>query len=81
MPARCKRLASEPHDRVGTLAWNGHRHLEIYYAAPGMGAICHTINPRLHPDDIAYIINDAADRVLFADTSFAALIARDRPPA
>jgi acyl-CoA synthetase (AMP-forming)/AMP-acid ligase II len=61
-------------DRVGTLAWNGHRHLEVYYAAPGMQAICHTINPRLHPDDIAYIVNHAGDAVLFAETSFAALI-------
>ncbi len=62
-------------DRVGTLAWNGHRHLEIYYAASGMGAVCHTINPRLHPDDIAYIIDHAQDGVLFADTSFAPLVA------
>ena len=50
-------------DRVGTLAWNGYRHLEVYYAAPGMGAVCHTINPRLHPDDIAYIVNHAGDKV------------------
>ena len=62
-------------DRVGTLAWNGYRHLEVYYAAPGMGAICHTINPRLHPDDIAYIINHAEDKVLFVDASFAPLVA------
>ena len=62
-------------DRVGTLAWNGYRHLEVYYAAPGMAAICHTINPRLHPDDIAYIINHAEDKVLFVDLSFAPLIA------
>jgi fatty-acyl-CoA synthase len=61
-------------DRVGTLAWNGYRHLEVYYAAPGMGAICHTINPRLHPDDIAYIITHAGDAVLFADTTFLALL-------
>ena len=61
-------------DRVGTLAWNGFRHLEVYYAAPGMAAICHTINPRLHPDDIAYIINHAQDKVLFVDSSFAPLI-------
>jgi fatty-acyl-CoA synthase len=67
------------HDRVGTLAWNDARHLEIYYAAPGMQAICHTINPRLHPDDITYIINDAADRIVFADTSFATLIATIAP--
>ena len=61
-------------DRVGTLAWNGFRHLEVYYAAPGMAAICHTINPRLHPDDIAYIVNHAQDKVLFVDSSFAPLI-------
>lgn len=61
-------------DRVGTLAWNGYRHLEVYYAAPGMQAICHTINPRLHPDDVAYIINHAGDKILFVDTSFAPLI-------
>jgi acyl-CoA synthetase (AMP-forming)/AMP-acid ligase II len=61
-------------DRVGTLAWNGYRHLEVYYAAPGMQAICHTINPRLHPDDIAYIINHAGDRILFVDVSFAPLV-------
>ena len=61
-------------DRVGTLAWNGYRHLEVYYAAPGMGAICHTINPRLHPDDIAYIVNHAGDAVLFAETSFSGLL-------
>ncbi len=66
-------------DRVGTLAWNGYRHLEVYYAAPGMGAICHTINPRLHPDDIAYIINHAGDKVLFADLSFAPLVAAVAP--
>lgn len=68
------KLGIEPGDRVGTLAWNGIRHLEVYYAAPGMGAICHTINPRLHPDDIAYIVNHARDKVLFADLSFAPLI-------
>jgi fatty-acyl-CoA synthase len=66
-------------DRVGTLAWNGYRHLEVYYAAPGMQAICHTINPRLHPDDIAYIVNHAGDKVLFADVSFAPLVAAIAP--
>ena len=67
-------LGVGPQDRVGTLAWNGYRHLEVYYAAPGMEAICHTINPRLHPDDIAYIVNHAGDKVLFVDVSFAPLI-------
>jgi acyl-CoA synthetase (AMP-forming)/AMP-acid ligase II len=64
----------ERQDRVGTLAWNGYRHLEVYYASSGMEAIVHTINPRLHPDDIAYIINHAGDKILFVDLSFAPLI-------
>jgi len=66
-------------DRVGTLAWNDYRHLEVYYAAPGMQAICHTINPRLHPDDVTYIINHAGDRVLFIDIGFAGLIGQIAP--
>ena len=69
-----QRLGISPQDRVGTLAWNDHRHLETYYAASGMQAICHTINPRLAQDDVAYIINHAGDRVLFADPGFAALL-------
>ena len=69
-----QRLGIKDGDRVGTLAWNGFRHLEAYYAAPGMGAMYHTINPRLGVEDIAYIIEDADDAVLFADTSFVALI-------
>jgi fatty-acyl-CoA synthase len=48
-------------ERVGTLAWNGYRHLEIYYGVSGMGAVCHTINPRLFPEQIAYIVNHADD--------------------
>jgi fatty-acyl-CoA synthase len=56
--------------RVGTLAWNDHRHLEIYFAAAGSGAICHTINPRLFEEQIAYIVADAGDRVIFADQEF-----------
>ena len=72
-------LGIEAGDRVGTLAMNGYRHLEIYYAAPGMGAICHTVNPRLHPDDIGYIVNHAGDKVLFAETSFNAVISAIAP--
>ncbi len=68
------KLGVRQGDRVGTLGWNGYRHLEVYYAAPGMGAICHTINPRLHPDDIGYIVNHAEDKILFVDLSFAPLI-------
>lgn len=63
-----------PGDRVGTLAWNTYRHLEIYYATSGIGAICHTINPRLHLDQIAFIINDAQDSILFFDHHFTALV-------
>lgn len=69
-----QRLGIRPADRVGTLGWNGFRHMELYYAVSGMGAICHTINPRLGTTDIAFIASDAADSVLFAETSFAALI-------
>jgi fatty-acyl-CoA synthase len=57
-------------DRVGTLAWNGYRHLELYYAVSGSGAVLHTVNPRLHPDQLAYIMRHAEDRVLFFDLSF-----------
>ena len=67
-------LGVQAQDRVGTLAWNDYRHLEVYYATSGMQAICHTINPRLAPDDIAYIINHAGDSVLFVDPGFAPLI-------
>jgi acyl-CoA synthetase (AMP-forming)/AMP-acid ligase II len=62
-------------DRVGTLGWNTYRHLETWYAISGQGAICHTINPRLFPEQISFIINHAEDRVLFVDLSFVELIA------
>jgi fatty-acyl-CoA synthase len=70
-------VASE--ERIGTLAWNTHRHFEIYYAVSGMAAICHTINPRLFPEQIAYIANHADDRFVFFDVNFAALIAALAP--
>jgi len=70
-----QRLGIGSDARVGTLGWNGFRHLELYYAISGMGAICHTINPRLGETDITFIINDAGDSVLFAETSFASLVA------
>ena len=54
-------------DRVGTLAWNGYRHLELYYAVSGSGAVLHTLNPRLHLDQLVYMIEHAEDRVLFFD--------------
>ena len=66
-------------DRVATLAWNDYRHLELYYGVSGMGAVCHTVNPRLSADDIAFIMNDAQDGVLFADPSFAGLLTEIAP--
>jgi fatty-acyl-CoA synthase len=61
-------------DRVGTLAWNGYRHLEIYYATSSSGLVCHTINPRLHPDQVSYIVNHAKDRVLCVDLNILPLV-------
>ncbi|MCB1524046.1 MAG: AMP-binding protein, partial [Rhodoblastus sp.] len=59
-----KRLGMQQGDRVGTLAFNTHRHFEMFYAAPGMGYVLHTVNPRLFPDQLVYIINHAEDRLL-----------------
>jgi fatty-acyl-CoA synthase len=67
-------LGVEAGDRIGTLAWNGYRHLETYYGTTGFGAVCHTINPRLFPDQIAYIVNHADDRYVLFDITFAPLV-------
>jgi fatty-acyl-CoA synthase len=61
-------------DRVGTLAWNTWRHIEAWYGIMGIGAVYHTVNPRLFPDQIAWIINDAADRVMMTDLTFVPLL-------
>jgi acyl-CoA synthetase (AMP-forming)/AMP-acid ligase II len=61
-------------DRVATLAWNGYRHMELYYGVSGSGAVLHTINPRLHPDQITYIADHAEDQALFFDMTFLPLI-------
>jgi fatty-acyl-CoA synthase len=61
-------------DRVATLAWNGYRHLEAWYGIVGLGAIYHTVNPRLFPEQIAWIINHAEDRIVMADLTFAPLL-------
>ncbi|BCH20565.1 3-(methylthio)propionyl-CoA ligase [Mesorhizobium sp. L-8-3] len=61
-------------DRVATLAWNGYRHMELYYAVSGSGAVLHTINPRLHPDQVAWIANHAEDQILFFDLTFLPII-------
>ena len=74
-----KSLGVAMHDRVATLAWNGYRHFETYYAVAGSGAVIHTINPRLFPDQIAYIANHAEDKVVFFDVTFAPLIEKLAP--
>ena len=73
------RLGIRPGDRVATLAWNTHRHLELYFAVSGIGAVLHTVNPRLFPEQIDYILNHAESRVLFFDISFASLVKDLRP--
>jgi acyl-CoA synthetase (AMP-forming)/AMP-acid ligase II len=81
MAARTRRLANALRrlgvaagDIAGTLAWNGYRHLELYYAVSGSGAVLHTLNPRLHVDQIAWIANHAEDKVLFFDLTFLPLV-------
>ncbi len=68
------KLGVRMNDRIGTLAWNGYRHVEIYYGVSGMGAVCHTINPRLFPEQIVYIVNHAEDKYIFVDLTFVPLI-------
>ncbi|HZL01443.1 MAG TPA: long-chain-fatty-acid--CoA ligase [Caulobacteraceae bacterium] len=86
---RAKRLSNallgmgiEPGDRVATLAWNSGRHMEAWYAIMGIGAVCHTLNPRLFADQLCYIINHAEDRVIFTDSTFLPVLIeyRDRMP-
>ena len=72
-------LGTSPGDRIATLAWNGYRHMELYFGVSGMGAVLHTINPRLFPEQIEYIVNHADDRYLFFDLTFAPLVAKLAP--
>ncbi|MFO1055383.1 MAG: long-chain-fatty-acid--CoA ligase [Dongiaceae bacterium] len=74
-----ERLGVRFGDRVATLAFNHFRHLELFYAISGSGAVCHTVNPRLALDDIAYIMSHAEDGVLFADHGLAALVGQVAP--
>jgi fatty-acyl-CoA synthase len=78
---RARRLANalttlgvKPGDRVATFAWNGYRHLELYYAIPCMGAVLHTLNLRLSPVDLEYIIGHAEDKVIFVDDELLPLL-------
>jgi fatty-acyl-CoA synthase len=64
-----------PGDRVATLGWNTSRHIEAWYGIMGIGAVCHTLNPRLHPEQLAYIINHAEDRMILVDLTFVPLLA------
>ncbi|OYW89716.1 MAG: long-chain fatty acid--CoA ligase, partial [Caulobacterales bacterium 32-67-6] len=64
----------QPGDRVATLAWNTDKHIETWYGVMGMGAVCHTLNPRLFPEQLIYIINHAEDRVIFVDLTFVPLL-------
>lgn len=67
-------LGVAPGERIATLAWNGYRHMELYYGVSGMGAVLHTINPRLFPEQIEYIVRHAEDRFLFFDLGFAPIV-------
>ncbi|MEP1537761.1 MAG: long-chain-fatty-acid--CoA ligase [Paracoccaceae bacterium] len=75
-------LNLEPQARCGTIAWNNRRHMEVYFGVSGAGFVCHTINPRLFPEQLVYIINHAEDKVLFIDRTFVPLVAaiRDKIP-
>ena len=73
-----ERLGVEPGDRVGTLAWNTSRHLELYFAVPCFGAVLHTLNLRLPHDQLAYIINHAEDKVIFVDASLVSILEQIR---
>jgi acyl-CoA synthetase (AMP-forming)/AMP-acid ligase II len=72
-------LGIKPDERVATLAWNSHRHMELYYGVSGMGAVLHTINPRLFPEQITYIANHAEDQYIFFDLVFAPLVEKLAP--
>jgi fatty-acyl-CoA synthase len=76
---RLDREGIRPGDRIATLAWNTWRHLETWYGITGVGAVYHTVNPRLFDDQIAYIVNHAEDRILFLDLTFVPLAERLAP--
>jgi len=74
-----EKLGVEKGDRVATLAWNTHRHMEIWFGSSGMGAVTHTVNPRLFPEQLVYIFNHAEDKVLMLDVTFVPLIEKIAP--
>jgi fatty-acyl-CoA synthase len=72
------KLGVQPGDRVATLAWNTARHIEAWYGVMGMGAVCHTLNPRLFVDQLCYIVNHAEDRIIFTDLTFVPTLLEQR---
>jgi acyl-CoA synthetase (AMP-forming)/AMP-acid ligase II len=68
------KLGAQPSDRIATLAWNNYRHFELYFGVSGIGSVLHTINPRLFPEQLVYIINHAEDRWIFVDLTFVPLL-------
>src|SRR5215471_3836751 len=68
-------LGVQSGDRVATLCWNHHQHLEAYFGITAAGAVVHTLNPRLHPNDLAYIVNHAKDKILLVDAVLMPLLA------
>ena len=75
------KLGVVPGDRIGTFAWNNYQHLELYYAIPGVAAVCHTLNLRLFPDQLAYIVNHADDQIVFVDGTLIPLYQKVAPDA
>ena len=73
------KLGLKHGDRVATIAWNDYRHLEVYYGVSGAGYVCHTINPRLFPEQLVFIINHAEDRWIFTDVMFVPLLEKMLP--
>lgn len=71
-------MGAKPGDRIATLAWNTHRHFELYFAISSIGAVCHTINPRLFPEQMTYIVNHAGDTMMFLDLTFVPLVEKLR---
>ncbi|MBP7666699.1 MAG: AMP-binding protein, partial [Burkholderiaceae bacterium] len=73
------RLGMQPGDRVGALAWNTHRQFEMFYGVSGTGAVLHTVNPRLFPEQLVYIIDHAEDRLLFVDAMTLPIVEKIAP--
>ncbi len=79
LAAGLARLGVAPGDRVGTFAWNNQEHLEAYFAVPGLGAVLHTLNIRLFPEQLTYVINHAEDKIVIVDDSLVPVLARVAP--